>query len=161
MDDIVKRIRQQSYFGPEPYEAADEIEQLRQRVQELTAERDELRDDKKAGFDRVFEEMHDDPEDPYDRKWSTICLHISSQREEIAKLTAERDELLLYKNLVDEYGLSVFEDMAALKQQRDELLKVLEPFVKHNSSKSVIDLAIRTSDITKARAAIASVKEKA
>lgn len=35
MDDIVKRIRQQSYFGTEPYEAANEIEQLRQRVQEL------------------------------------------------------------------------------------------------------------------------------
>ena len=32
--DIVKRIRQQSYFGLEPYEAADEIETLRQRVAE-------------------------------------------------------------------------------------------------------------------------------
>ena len=37
MDDIVKRIRQQSYFGLEPYEAANEIEQLRQRVAELEA----------------------------------------------------------------------------------------------------------------------------
>ena len=42
MDDIVKRIRQQSYFGLEPYEAANEIEQLRQRVQELEKQRDEL-----------------------------------------------------------------------------------------------------------------------
>jgi len=38
MDDIVKRIRQQSYFGLEPYEAADEIEQLRQRVAELESQ---------------------------------------------------------------------------------------------------------------------------
>lgn len=42
MDDIVKRIRQQSYFGLEPYEAANEIEQLRQRVAELENERDAL-----------------------------------------------------------------------------------------------------------------------
>ena len=48
-----------------------------------------------------------------------------------------------------------------LKQQRYDLVAALEPFVKYNSSKPVIDLAIRTSDITKARAAIASVKEKA
>lgn len=44
MDDIVKRIRQQSYFGHEPYEAANEIEQLRQRVQELEKETKQLRD---------------------------------------------------------------------------------------------------------------------
>lgn len=110
--------------------AADEIYALRQRVAELeemyelsadvasttlacnaelTAERDELRDDKKAGFDRVFEAMHDDPEDPYDRKWSTICLHISSQHKEITQLTAERD---------------------ALKQQRDELVNSAELLIK-------------------------------
>ena len=64
MDDIVKRIRQQSYFGPEPYEAANEIEQLRQRVQELETQL--------AKNNPLLDEAAD----------------------AIDKLTAERDELL-------------------------------------------------------------------
>ena len=35
MDDIVKRIRQQSYFGLEPYEAADKIDALEKKRDEL------------------------------------------------------------------------------------------------------------------------------
>lgn len=57
MDDIVKRIRQQSYFGLEPYEAADEIEQLRQRVAELEAavkkSNDRLNEERDI-WDRMF-----------------------------------------------------------------------------------------------------------
>ena len=52
MDDIVKRIRQQSYFGLEPYEAANEIEQLRQRVQELEQQFTEVR---RAERERVYQ----------------------------------------------------------------------------------------------------------
>ena len=55
MDDIVKRIRQQSYFGLEPYEAADEIEQLRQRVAELEGERDAALAETKAMSDQHME----------------------------------------------------------------------------------------------------------
>lgn len=36
------------------------------------------------------------------------------------------DSLHLYENLADEYGLSVFEDIAALKKQRDEFLAAAE-----------------------------------
>ena len=70
MDDIVKRIRQQSYFGLEPYEAADEIEQLRQRVAELEERRCEV-----CGYAEHHREH-------------TGCLRV-----QVKELTAERDAL--------------------------------------------------------------------
>ena len=44
----------------------------------------------------------------------------------IEQLEAENEKLIIYKNLADEYGLSVFADLAELQKQRDELLKALE-----------------------------------
>lgn len=41
-------------------------------------------------------------------------------RAQVAELKAENTALSLYKNIAAEYGLSVFEDMAELKRQRDE-----------------------------------------
>ncbi len=41
------------------------------------------------------------------------------------------DSLQLYNNLADEYGLSVFEDIAGLKKQRDELLASAARIVDH------------------------------
>ena len=35
-------------------------------------------------------------------------------------LEAENEQLSLYKNLADEYGLSVFADLAELQKQRDD-----------------------------------------
>jgi uncharacterized protein (UPF0335 family) len=57
-------------------DAADRIEQLEAEVAELI-------DNKCAGFDRVFEALKDDPNDPFDRKWSTICLNIYHLQEQL------------------------------------------------------------------------------
>ena len=46
----------------------------------------------------------------------------------IKQLEAENEQLIIYKNLADEYGLSVFADLAELQKQRDELLKDAERY---------------------------------
>ena len=63
------------------------------RAELLELEREEWRDDKRAGFDRVFEAMNDDPNNPYDRKWSTICLHIESTRQDLLESQAKEARL--------------------------------------------------------------------
>ena len=115
MNDIVKRIRQQSYFGLEPYEAADEIEQLRQRVAELETQL--------AKNNPLLDEAAD----------------------ALDKLTAERDKATQYWNIAEGR-------CDALKQQRDELVEHLENILFWDNGKPEFD---------DARAAIASVKEKA
>lgn len=57
----------------------------------------------------------------------------------------------LYKNLADEYGLSVFEDISTLKKQRDVLLAALEQ-IANESTRNLGSARII------ARAAIARVK---
>ena len=56
-------------------------------------------------------------------------LKLIAEREDgkwAAELKAENEQLSLYKSLADEYGLSVFADLAELQKQRDELLALLE-----------------------------------
>ena len=51
---------------------------------------------------------------------------VTEQSERIKQLEAENEQLIIYKNLADEYGLSVFADLAELQKQRDELLAAIE-----------------------------------
>ena len=51
---------------------------------------------------------------------------IAAAEARIAELEAENEQLSLYKQLADEYGLSVFADLAELQKQRDELLADVE-----------------------------------
>lgn len=111
MNDIVKRIRQQSYFGLEPYEAADEIEQLRQRVQELEKERDAA--------------------------WKEAVEHVEAQQNIINELTAERNELrarLLQKMddcvKAEKQNEQLRQRVAELENERDKLLESLDTAVK-------------------------------
>lgn len=62
------------------------IRQLSQEVLTLRSLLDDAYSDKKAGFDVVFAEMNDDPDDPFDRKWSTICIHIRWLNDQITFL---------------------------------------------------------------------------
>lgn len=61
-----------------------ERQRLVERKRQLEFSLEELRGDRRAGFDRVFEALGDDPDNPYDRKWSTIVLEIESLKEAAA-----------------------------------------------------------------------------
>ena len=70
------------------------------------------------------------------------------------------EQLSLYKNLADEYGLVVFADLAELQNQRDVLLGALQCIADGqvmNGSFTHADTVLRYQAI--AHAAIASVKE--
>ena len=58
----------------------------------------------------------------YFRLYEDSCIELTEKDERIAQLEAENEQLSLYKNLADEYGLSVFADLSELQKQRDELL---------------------------------------
>ena len=57
---------------------------------------------------------------------------IAAAEARIAELEAENEQLSLYKQLADEYGLSVFADLAELQKQRDELLAACEKAVQYD-----------------------------
>ena len=86
----------------------------------------------------------------------------------IRLIQKQRDELMLYKKLADEYGFSVFADLAELQKQRDELLAALEHFAtwarcQHRAQSkgchATFDMMMLRDEIDFAEAAIASVKE--
>ena len=70
----------------------------------------------------------------------------------IEQLEAEKEKLILYKQLADEYGLSVFADLAELQKQRDELLAAAKFFMRAEGDYDLIKAGKLF------QAAIASVK---
>ena len=102
------------------------------------------------------------------------CLKAADR---IEQLEAENKKLTLYKQLADEYGLSVFADLAELEKQRDELSKLcafnertMQDLIKQNAEllaalETVVAnapepyCAITRRVDAQCRAAIASVKE--
>lgn len=159
MDDIVKRIRQQSYFGLEPYEAADEIEQLRQRVQELEEDnmwqarkRSDVITERDALRQRVAE---------LERFHELDTKQIAYLFEERNLLTAERDDLLEAHRIGCEDLVERHNRIAELRQQRDELMAVVEMAYKvasQHDDRLPFDWAVYCEMLYQA---IASVKEKA
>ena len=103
MDDIVKRIRQQSYFGLEPYEAADEIEQLRKQLIEAYAEIERLKIEnisfacnlrgKHATTGATYEILRTQLTASKDRE-QQFRNEITTLRQRVAELEKQRDELL-------------------------------------------------------------------
>lgn len=63
------------------------------KIDGLKLQLDDYKDDRREGFNRVFEAMKDDPNNPYDRKWSTIVLHIEDQEQKIAAAQATNEQL--------------------------------------------------------------------
>ena len=178
MDDIVKRIRQQSYFWLEPYEAADEIEQLHQRVAELEKERDrlsglcdkwnfecdEMREDNKrlANVADALKQQRDEllavlgsggRHCNDDTPHSNLCEAIIDSKE--ADLGQGLDPFWkwAFRRGFHEAETSYKVDIATLEQQCDELLAALEKIKMH--SVSLADAQVVALE------AIASAKEKA
>lgn len=165
MDDIVKRIRQQSYFGPEPYEAADEIEQLRQRVAELEEVHRQTVDKGVAGFEALVKRVRELEEllkESYKDADEVL-------RPRVAELEKERNDWQeAFRLYVADYEL-VCAERDALKQQRDELLAAIKKFLDENNPEGFgcacepDRLCGTCSEAKRQRplyAAIASVKEK-
>jgi len=73
----------------------------------------------------------------------------------IKAVMAEIDALQLYKNLADQYGLSVFEDIAALKEQREslrnDLLDVLD--CKNGQGPTALSIVMNERDALKEQVA--------
>lgn len=89
---------------------------------------------------------------------------IAAAEARIAELEAENEQLSLYKQLADEYGLSVFADLAELQKQRDELLSAAEAI--EIDAEECLDfdectaMLVSIDDYHKLVEAITSVKEK-
>lgn len=130
MDDIVKRIRQQSYFGFEPYEAADEIEQLRQRVQELEKQRDDFRRDA-AEFSGQVSRLVDHNNNLVNHREELILEITRIKRGDFSNERIENDSLKLCINVQNG-------QIEKLTAERDELLAALES----NQSRGVRDVIV-------------------
>ena len=97
-------------------EQSREIELKERQIQELKAQK--------------FASFHNDEcwiyqGDGEDRLESLVCPVVIAPAT-LLELINQRDELLLLKNIADEYGLQGIEDLAAVVRQRDDLLVALE-----------------------------------